>query len=244
MLKKTVFISGAERGLGAALTELFISKGHDVLAGYYHDNLEGLARLAVAYPDRLTMFPLDISDSRSVIDAASACEQVATRIDIIVNNAGMLGLVDQNIPGELDYQNVVDVFNVDAVGALRVINTLFPLLNQEEGFLIVNISSEAGSISTCDRKTWFGYSMAKAALNMATMILHHRLEDFPGAIVAIHPGGMQTPMRRPHDPIGEITAQESAMGIYRIIADRFSGNTIQREKDLKFIDYTGEVIPW
>lgn len=244
MRKKTVFISGAERGLGAALTELFINKGHVVLAGYYHDNKECFSQLAKKYPNQLTSFPLDISDTQSVTDAREVCKSVTSNIDIVINNAGVLGLVDQGIPGELDYQNIIDVFNVDAVGALRVINTLFSLLDKENGFLIVNISSEAGSISTCDRTTWYGYSMAKAALNMATMIVHHRLEHMRGAVLAIHPGGMQTPMRRPHDPIGEITPQESASGIYKIIEQRLAEDGIQKERTLQFIDYTGEVIPW
>ncbi|PKL13342.1 MAG: hypothetical protein CVV48_07675 [Spirochaetae bacterium HGW-Spirochaetae-4] len=244
MQEKTIFISGAERGLGAALTELFIQKGHVVVAGYYHDNQSFFTSVSKSYPGQLWTLPLDVSDTRSVGHAANFCESVVSEIDIVINNAGILGNVDQSLPGVFDYQDVIDVFNVDAVGALRVTNELFPLLTGTNGFLIVNISSEAGSISTCDRSAWFGYGMAKAALNMATMILHHRLKEFTGDIVAIHPGGMQSPMRRPHDPPGEITPQESAIGIYTIIEDRFATGTVRKEAEMKFIDYTGEVIPW
>ena len=67
--------------------------------------------------------------------------------------------------------------DVDAVGPLRVTKALLPLLRKSGAALIVNISSEAGSIGRCYRTNMIDYGMAKAALNMATMVLRNTFRE-------------------------------------------------------------------
>lgn len=70
------------------------------------------------------------------------------------------------------------VFNVNCLGATRVTNALIRLIMNSEKKLIMNISSEAGSISTCYRKGWFAYCGSKAALNMhSAIVIQQRLID-------------------------------------------------------------------
>lgn len=73
------------------------------------------------------------------------------------------------------------VFNTNTLGTLRVTNSLIPLIVKSSDKLIVNISSEAGSISTCQRSSWYAYCMSKAALNMQSAIIHNSLKELGGA---------------------------------------------------------------
>ena len=63
-------------------------------------------------------------------------------------------------------RELLQVINVNAVGTLRVTNALSKLVMMSDLKMIVNISSEAGSIQDCFRQGWFGYGMSKAANNM------------------------------------------------------------------------------
>ena len=126
-----------------------------------------------------------------------AFEEVARkfdRIDLLINNA-----VTTSPDVEKDFFNfnldyVAKVVDVTAVGPLRVIQKFFPLLeNTDDMSLIINISSEAGSISKCYRNFYVDYGMAKAALNMGTMTIWNNIKDNDKVnIFAIHPGWIRT----------------------------------------------------
>lgn len=92
----------------------------------------------------------------------------------------------------LDY--IAKVVDIDAVGTLRVIKAFMPLLEKSSmTAFIANISSEAGSIGKCYRTNMIDYGMAKAALNMGTMLLHNAFKDKPNInIMCVHPGWMRT----------------------------------------------------
>ena len=77
---------------------------------------------------------------------------------------------------------------------MRVIKAFYPLLIKASGTaLIMNISSEAGSIEKCYRTTGMDYAMGKAALNMATMYLYNTIKDEKKVnIFAVHPGWIRT----------------------------------------------------
>jgi NAD(P)-dependent dehydrogenase (short-subunit alcohol dehydrogenase family) len=158
----------------------------------------------------------------------------------LINNAAMLGDIKATLLDELDFAEMQTVFNVTALGALRVSSALLPLILQGSQKLIVNISSEAGSIGACYRTSWFGYSMAKAALNMQSAIIHNQLKTLGGQVLAIHPGWVKTYMEGQFNEAAELTADQSAQHIMRVIH-----NHEQYKADKPaFIDYQGNELPW
>ena len=95
---------------------------------------------------------------------------------------------------EADLDLIPKTIDLIAVGTMRVIKAFYPLLAKAEGTaLIMNISSEAGSIEKCYRTNMIDYGMGKAALNMATMNLFSTLKDEKKVnIFAVHPGWIRT----------------------------------------------------
>ena len=153
---------------------------------------------------------MDISSTTSVQEAADTLSQKLDHLDLLINNAVSVspdcdkGFFDAN----LDY--IARTVDITAVGAMRVIKAFYPLLkNSNMTALIMNISSEAGSISKCYRTNLLDYGMAKAALNMATMNLYNTFrEDRAVNIFCIHPGWIRTD-GRPDNP-AQLSSYEAA----------------------------------
>ena len=115
-------------------------------------------------------------------------------------------------------------------------NALFPLIEKSEDKLVVNISSEAGSVSDCWREGWCGYCMSKAANNMQGALVHNLLKKIGGQVVQMHPGHVRSYMRGHLDESGKLTPEESAKGILKTLLDQ----GIVPEEHPVYIDYEGK----
>src|SRR5512145_1594517 len=145
-MEKTVCITGADHGLGFSLVKRFLEAGWKVFAGQYQKAQKGLAELAQLFPGRLLITELDVADDVSVKKAAAFIARHTPALDVLINNAAILGDTEAGLFDDIDFAEILRVFNVNAVGALRVTHSLAQLLMQSEEKLLVNISSEAGSI--------------------------------------------------------------------------------------------------
>lgn len=127
-----------------------------------------------------------------------------------------------------------------AIVAIRMSNALIePIMNG--GKLIVNISSEAGSIGNSYREAWFGYCMSKAALNMGSTIIHNQIRKNGGRVMILHPGWVKTFMSGTWNEAGTYTAQEAAANILKRIwehMDEIRDKPIYMEAD------SGKELPW
>ncbi|MCU6794385.1 SDR family NAD(P)-dependent oxidoreductase [Paenibacillus sp. WQ 127069] len=217
---KVAFVTGADRGLGFHITQWLLENKYKVFAGQYLEEWNFLADLKLSHPEQLELVPLDIGSSDSVKRAARMVSAKTGHVDLIVNNAGIGNRADHaNVLVELDFDVMMQIYNVNTLGALRVNNALMGLLLQSEDKLIVNISSEAGSISENKRKASYGYCMSKAAMNMHTSILHNHLRDMGGQVMVFHPGWMQTYMSGKLNPDAPISPEESAGKIMSLVQD-------------------------
>jgi NAD(P)-dependent dehydrogenase (short-subunit alcohol dehydrogenase family) len=185
--------AGKAVGLGFNLVLRYLEAGDNVVATIRKPCAE-LDELKTQYGDKLTILTMDISSSESVNKSASELSSAMDHLDLIINNAVSVspdcdkGFFD----ADLDY--IARTVDITSVGAMRVIKAFYPLLIKSEGTaLIMNISSEAGSIQKCYRTNMIDYGMAKAALNMATMNLYNTFKDERKVnIFCIHPGWIRT----------------------------------------------------
>ncbi len=153
------------------------------------------------------------------------------KLDIIVNNAGIWLDRERKMLDDpnFEFESVNKQFQVNAVGVLRIARSFMPLLLLGDGKVMVNISSEAGSIADCYRKREYGYCMSKAAQNMATKILSNAYKEENIKFYAIHPGWMiteqgnagstenQKPQQRPQataEVLVDLAESKSKNGIY------------------------------
>jgi len=109
------------------------------------------------------------------------------------------------------------------------------LLLENTRRLLVNISSEAGSIGSCWRKTEYGYCMSKAALNMASAILQNRYRDESVKVLALHPGWVRTDMGGREAPI---LPPESAKKLFALITKHWNPD------DPIYYDLDGQTMQW
>lgn len=131
------------------------------------------------------------------------------RVDLLVNNAGIMietsrehGKYSADIL-EVSPQTLMEIFNVNTLGAVRISQALAPLMAQ--GARIVNVSSGMGALNDMDGG-WAGYRMSKTALNALTRILHDRLGDQGILVNSICPGWVSTDLGGPKAPVSPAEA--------------------------------------
>jgi NAD(P)-dependent dehydrogenase (short-subunit alcohol dehydrogenase family) len=235
-MTRTLFVTGADMGLGYSLVRMVLGAGDRVVAGVFQsaEKLEAIARIEAG---ALEWVPLDVTDLDSVREAARRTSEKTSSLDILINNAGII-FSDNAAPlEELDLSNMhlEKTMEVNAFGPLRVTQQFLPLLEKGKQKLIINISSEAGSITDCTRTAWFSYNMSKTALNMQAKILQNYLGPRGYKILAIHPGWMRTSMGGPE---ADINPDETAEGIYQLAGKSW------KVDDPIYMDYQGKPLPW
>lgn len=240
-MQRIACVTGADRGLGLFIVRWLLENQFSVFAGQYMEDSETLSALKSQYPENLTLIPLDIGNSDSVKQAARAIAGSTGHVDIIINNAGIIHKADNaTMLVDMDDEAMAQIYNVNTLGSLRVSNALMGLLLQGKDKLIVNISSEAGSIASNKRINMYGYCMSKAALNMQSSLLHNHLKSLGGQVMVFHPGWLQTYMNGQKNEEAPISPEESANKIM---------NLVQQHKDYlgeepAYLDLDGKHWPW
>jgi len=237
---RTACVTGTDRGVGLALVHRLLEAEYTVFAGGIQPDNDGIRELKERYRDRLHAFKLDVGSDESVKAAAALIAGHTDRLELLINNAAILGDTEKTILDEIDFEEVQRNFNITALGAIRMSNALIgPIMNG--GKLIVTISSEAGSIGDCYREAWFGYSMAKAAVNMGSVIIHNKIRPDGGRVILLHPGWVKTFMSGEWNDAGKNTPEESAANILKTIEarkDEIGKQPLYLEAD------TGKLLPW
>lgn len=239
-MAQNVMITGTGRksALGYNFVLRYLEQGDTVVATVRKPS-EALSELQAQYPDRLTILEMDIGSTASVNAAAEKLSAKLPHLDLIVNNAVTVSPdCDKDFfDADLDY--IAHTVDVTAVGPMRVIKAFYPMLKRSPGTaLIINISSEAGSIGKCWRTNLIDYGMAKAALNMATNNLALAFKDDPKMnIFCVHPGWIRTDGRE--DNPAPLSSYEAAEILRCLFEERREDKTGHR-----FITNKGEDYPY
>lgn len=221
-MQKTVVITGANRGIGLAMAQIFKSKGYAV-QGVCRSSSSALEALGIEVIDGV-----DVATDDGIARLESAL--VSTNIDVLVCNAGILR--DENLE-HFNLETMRDQFEVNTLAPLRVVHALQSQLGA--GSKIAMITSRMGSIADNTSGGRFGYRMSKAALNIASVSLSHDLADRDIAVGIYHPGYVQTDMVGGR---GDIPASEAASRIVGLI-----DNLTMAESGV-FKHSNGDQLPW
>jgi NAD(P)-dependent dehydrogenase (short-subunit alcohol dehydrogenase family) len=232
------YVTGADHGLGFSFVTELLDRGWQVAAGRYCEAETDLLDLVERSDGRLMVVPLDVSSDQSVQAAAEAVRQDTDRIDLLLNNAAILGDIERRIDQEPDFDEMQRGINVNALGPLRVTASVVDLVRAADDAIMLNISSESATVSRGWRKAWFGYCMSKAALNRGMRIVRNDLGQDGIQVLCMHPGHLRTWMRGNLDESADTTPDEAADKILRLVLDEGV------EDELFFIDSDGEAMPW
>src|SRR4051812_28833104 len=118
---RTAFITGCDRGLGLSMAARLADHGWRVFAGSYLPEWPELGKLAAASDGRISVIEIDIGSDESVASARATVKSQVDRVDLIINNAAVSSAVkDRTIREKQDYSELMRMFNVNTLGALRV----------------------------------------------------------------------------------------------------------------------------
>lgn len=220
-------ITGANRGIGLEFTKQLTARGEYVEAGARSpQQCDELNAICAREPARLRIHNCDVASDTSVRAFASAVGD--TPIDVIINNAGVMGKM-QSLE-DLDLDDLVQTMQINAIGAIRITRALLPNLKRGVGRKIVHISSGMGSISDNTSGGAYAYRMSKAALNMASRSMSLDLKSHKLISVVFNPGWVQTDMGGP----GATTPVSESVSKMIGIIDRLT-----LEQSGTFIDFRG-----
>ncbi|MEL6526163.1 MAG: SDR family oxidoreductase [Chloroflexota bacterium] len=231
-----VLITGSNRGIGLALAKACVAQGDKVFATCRQpDTADALQTLAQENPDQVTIIPLSVTDESSLNSCVDAVMSVTDTLDILINNAGIFPKAPEHTQlGALEADALNSVLQVNSVAPVMITQALLPLLKNSANPRVVMVSSHMGSIERAGT-SGLSYRMSKAAVNMATKVLSGMLHDDNVTVITTHPGHVATDMGGSTAPV---SPDDSAAGLLSIANDVTIADTG------KFLNYTGESLPW
>jgi NAD(P)-dependent dehydrogenase (short-subunit alcohol dehydrogenase family) len=199
-LTTLALVTGGNRGLGLSIARGIAARGVHVIIGARR------ADTGAAAADRLRSegyaadhVQLDVVDTPSVRAAADHLEHVHGRLDVLVNNAGILPEATAQPTEVVDLALFRRTFETNLFGAVAVTEAVLPLLRRSDRPRVVNVSSTMGSLSDQmdPGSPWFGmvvpaYQASKAALNNVTIALAKRFADTGMVVTSVCPGFVRT----------------------------------------------------
>jgi len=225
-------VTGANRGLGLEMTRRLLARGDRVVAACRHPGRAlDLTRLAGEHPGHLKVVPLDLREVRSIAELVREVEALDVRIDLLVNNAGIL--IESERFGEIERKALSESFASNAEGPFLLTQALASRLADRAK--VISLSTTLGSISETNSLYSPSYSISKAALNMATRLLAIAFRDRGIVVIALSPGWVRTDMGGAGAPL---TTTESVTAMLRVI------DALRTSDSGSFLSHTGEEIPW
>jgi NAD(P)-dependent dehydrogenase (short-subunit alcohol dehydrogenase family) len=247
---KVALVTGACSGIGLALVD-------QLLSDWETDRVYACCRNPDSSPElydrmeadsRLVPVSLDVTSERSI---AAAMEIIgrAPRLDLVINTAGLLhnenGMRPEKRLSEVNADDLLLAFDVNALGTMRLAMALEPLLKESPAPRFLSLSARVGSIEDNRAGGWYAYRASKAALNMLLKTLAIEWSRLRPRIVcaALHPGTVATSLSAPFTRNRKSTQQlftpsEAAGHLLGVIAG------LQPEQSGGFFAWDGTEIPW
>lgn len=229
---KVALVTGASQGLGKALALAYAEEGARVVINSRSEgSIQPVAEEVEEKGAEVLAVAADVSEAGDVQRLVDAAVERFGRIDVLVNNAGVLGPRVEILEfPEDEWRKVIDA---NLTGPYLVSKAAIP--HMPEGASIINVVS---GVSVEGRAEWGAYSVSKFGIEGLTQILAAELEERGIRVNAVDPGGMRTDMRAAaypeEDPATKITPEENTDVFLYLASDESSGVTGERFKAQEF----------
>ena len=234
----SVFVTGANRGLGLEFVRQYSADGWRVLAACRTPNeADALGVIAANSDGKTTLHAIDVADRAGVNALAGSIDEP---IDILINNAGQMEDWGTGF-GAIDYAQWDRILRTNLFGPAWVSHAFAPHVARSDRRLIAMMTSGLGSLA--DNRDGarnpagklYMYRSSKAALNMLVSKLAADLKDRSIAVIAMGPGHVQTDMG---GPTAKLTPVESIGAVRGVLATR------TMDHSGRYYFYTGDEYPW
>jgi len=237
----TVLITGSNRGLGLEFATQYAARGWKVIATARNPGTATELRAMAAKNRNVTIDKLDVEDVPAI--KALAAKYKGTAVDVLINNAGVLGDMQKQAPGSLDKKEFDDVMDVNVFGALATADAFLDHVAASGQKKIVAITSRSGIISQPGRRGPSYYRASKVALNMVMKVLADDVRDRGVIVALVSPPPTETDMLKqligPENAARQQKAPDVIAGLIRVIDEL----TIENSGGPP-VYFDGTLLPW
>jgi NAD(P)-dependent dehydrogenase (short-subunit alcohol dehydrogenase family) len=229
---KTALITGANKSIGFEAARQLLQQGYYVYLGSRNaqNGQQAVDQLKAEGLTQVEPLVIDVADSASIAAARETLGQKTNALDVLINNAGILGSPSQPALSA-DINMIKEVYNTNVFGVIEVTQAFIDLLRQSPEPRIVNVTSGLGSLTLHNDPSWkyyhvkgAAYQPSKAALNAYTIMLAYELRDTPFKVNAVDPGYTATDFNH-HSGPG--TVQDAAARLVKAATLGADGPTSQ-----------------
>ena len=220
-------VTGANRGIGNFWTSKLLEEGWKVYAGYRND----LGGLKIIENSNLIPLKLDVTNNDSISEFSM---KIDDNIDLLINNAGVPDGRWRSVE-EIDDEWALEVININSLGPVRMVKSLYPKLKGGDLTKIIMISSLMGSIDDCKIGRSYAYRASKTALNMFAVSMKKECLEDNISFLILHPGWVKTRMGGDKAPV---ELEDSVNGMMKLVENH------KLEDSGKFMSFDGKEINW
>ena len=187
---KIILVTGGSKGIGRGIAEVFLNEGAKVIICARNEKELKSAENELKNDGHISSLTADLTSTNDITLIKDYISEKYGKLDILVNNASILGLNTEIEDYPEDIWNKVIEINLNA--QFYITKALIPLLKQSDNGSIINVSSTVGRAG---RAKWGAYSVSKFGIEALTQILSQELEESNIRVNSVNPGGTRTDMR-------------------------------------------------
>ena len=232
-----ILVTGCNRGLGLEFVKQYAELGWEVIATAREPQHAPELSALAAQHRKVTIEALDVGDPYAITELAG--RYVGKSIDVLLNNAGLLGDRNTQAFKHLDFNSFEEIMRVNAYGPLAIARAFLPNILAGQQKKIIGITSGLSSITnTSQFGNLYFYRMSKTALNMGLRVLQVELREVGVKVGILAPGMVNTRLLRSsgYQGSGVLQVSQSVAAVIKNI-ERLS-------QSAEIILYTGETVPW
>jgi NAD(P)-dependent dehydrogenase (short-subunit alcohol dehydrogenase family) len=229
----TIFITGANRGIGFGLAKHYLQRGATVFAGCRDpQRAEDLHKLGT---DRLEIVPLEVTDQAQINAAVQQVRAKTDHLDMLINNAGIYEHPQSDTLQNFNTSDAFHVFEVNTFAPILISRAFLDLLKRGSNPRLIQMSSGAGSLHDKNYSGDLIYGASKAALNILTRGIAVDPAVNGVIVITVNPGWVQTDMTGPY---ATLTVDQSVTSMIRFFDELTS------KHNGGFYEYNGKTHPW
>ena len=234
----TVFVTGANRGLGYEHVKQYAEKGWKVIACARNpEQAKGLKELQKEHGENFIIEQLEVVDHNRIEELAEKYSDEA--IDILINNAGTTG--PMGVPGAMGYQKIDsmdyqiwrDILEVNLLSPFKIATAFHKHVARSDKKILIMMSSDLGSVEQNNFGGFYSYRASKSALNIISKGMSVDWNDV--TVIALAPGWCKTYLGGDEAEIEPAESVEQQQEMFEGIAAKDSG---------KFLDRFGKEVAW